>query len=201
MVGVRPGSAGRSNTRRPATPQQSPGGSSPGTGASPTGPLGIAVAVYFGHEIGSRRAAEHGDTLELCYLVRHQGTDERNPRPQVRDASVLSPNLWSYIDVYDLADAIAIVVESYLPGREVFCIASPDNVGGRPLKEIPRKYYCDEIEPEEPLPGGSASGISIAKARKMFGYSPKRSWRDYLENAAGSSPGTAKVASSVRRSS
>ena len=115
--------------------------------------------------------------------VQHEGNYERNLGPQVRDASVLSPNFWSYIDVYDLADAIVLAAESDLPGHEVFYIASPDNVGGRPFEEIVREYYDDKVEIKKPLPREDASGISIAKAEKMLGYSPKRSWRDYLDQS------------------
>jgi nucleoside-diphosphate-sugar epimerase len=103
--------------------------------------------------------------------VQHEGNYERNLGPQVRDASVLSPNFWSYIDVYDLADAIVLAAESDLPGHEVFYIASPDNVGGRPFEEIVREYYGDQVEITTPLPREDASGISIAKAREMLGYS------------------------------
>jgi UDP-glucose 4-epimerase len=113
--------------------------------------------------------------------VQHEGNYERNLGPQVRDASVLSPNFWSYIDVYDLADAIVLAAESDLPGHEVFYIASPDNVGNRPLEEVIRRYYGDEIEVRKPLPREDAGYISIEKARRMLGYNPKRSWSDYLD--------------------
>jgi nucleoside-diphosphate-sugar epimerase len=112
--------------------------------------------------------------------VQHEGNYERNLGPQVRDASVLSPNLWSYIDVYDLADAIVLAVTCDLLGHEVFYIASPDNVGNRPLAEMVRRYYGDAIEVRA-LARPDASGISCAKAQRMLGYSPKRSWRDYLD--------------------
>jgi len=98
----------------------------------------------------------------------------------VRDAAVLSPNLWSYIDVYDLADAIVLAAESELPGHEVFYIASPDNVGGRDFAEILHTYYGDRIE-LRPLARTDASGISSAKAQRLLGWAPKRSWRDYLD--------------------
>ncbi len=71
-------------------------------------------------------------------------------------------------------------------GHEVFYIASPDNVCGRPFNKILRQYYGDEIELKEPLPRGNASGISVAKAQKMLGYS---SWRDYLDERGGLKPG------------
>jgi nucleoside-diphosphate-sugar epimerase len=113
--------------------------------------------------------------------VQYEGNYERNLGPQVRDPSVLSANFWSYIDVYDLADAIVLAIESDLPGHEVFYIASPDNVGGRPFAEMVRKYYGHDIE-IRPLAREDASGISCAKAMKMLGYTPKRSWRDYLDD-------------------
>ena len=113
--------------------------------------------------------------------VQHEENYERNLGPQVRDASVLSPNFWSYIDVYDLADAIVLATESDLPGHEVFYIASPDNVGNRPFEQIVREYYGDKVEVKQPLPREDSSGISIAKAERMLGYSPKRSWSDYLD--------------------
>lgn len=112
--------------------------------------------------------------------VQHEGNYERNLGPQVRDASVLSANLWSYIDVYDLADAIVLATESNLPGHEVFYIASPDNVGGRDFGEILHQYYGDKIE-LRPTGRPDASGISSAKAQRMLGWTPKRSWRDYLD--------------------
>ena len=121
--------------------------------------------------------------------VQHEGNYERNLGPQVRDASVLSPNFWSYIDVYDLADAIVLAAESDLPGHEVFYIASPDNVGGRPFEEIVKRYYGGAVEIKAPLSRPDAGGISIAKAEKMLGYNPKRSWRDYLDENGTLKPG------------
>ena len=128
-------------------------------------------------------------TIRPCW-VQHEGNYERNLGPQVRDASVLSPNLWSYIDVYDLADALVLAVQSGLPGHEVFYIASPDNVGSRPFAEMVRKYYGEAIE-LRPLDREDASGISSAKAMRLLGYSPKRSWQDYLDGQGRLKPGLA----------
>jgi len=112
--------------------------------------------------------------------VQFEGNYEQNLGPQVRDASVLSPNLWSYIDAYDLADAIVLAADSDLPGHEVFYIASPDNVGGRDFAAILKEYYGDQIE-LRPLDRADASGITSRKAMNALGWSPKRSWRDYLD--------------------
>jgi nucleoside-diphosphate-sugar epimerase len=115
--------------------------------------------------------------------VQWEGNYERNLGPQIRDPAELSPNFWSYIDVYDLADALVLAAESDLPGHEVFIIASPDNVGGRPLVEMVRRYYGDDIEVrEDRLVREDASGITCAKAERLLGWKPKRSWRDYLDD-------------------
>ena len=87
-----------------------------------------------------------------------------------------SESFWSYIDAYDLADALRLAAESSLPGHEVMYIASPDNAAGRPLPELLAHHFGDAVE----IRGEPASGISIAKARRLLGYAPTRSWRDYL---------------------
>ena len=112
--------------------------------------------------------------------VQYEGNYERNLGAQVRDPANLSPNLWSYIDAYDLADAIVLATESALPGHEVFYIASPDNVGGRDFAEMLQKFYGDQIELRH-LSRPDASGISSEKAQRMLGWKPTRSWRDYLD--------------------
>jgi len=142
-----------------------------------------ATAKYFGEllmDAAVRRSDIRCISIRPCW-VQHEGNYERNLGPQVRDASVLSPNFWSYIDVYDLADAIVLAVQSDLPGHEVFYIASPDNVGGRPFEQVVREYYGDRVEIKKPLPREDASGISCEKAERLLGYAPKRSWRDYLD--------------------
>jgi nucleoside-diphosphate-sugar epimerase len=137
-----------------------------------------------------RRSDVRCISIRPCW-VHHEGNYERNLGPQVRDASVLSANLWSYIDLYDLADAMVLAVESDLPGHEVFYIASPDNVGGRPFAETVKKYYGDQI-PVRAVDREDASGISSAKAMRMLGYKPKRSWRDYLDAEGRLKPEVAK---------
>jgi nucleoside-diphosphate-sugar epimerase len=143
-----------------------------------------ATAKYFGEllmDAAIRRSDIRCISIRPCW-VQHEGNYERNLGPWVRELPAdLSPNFLSYIDVYDLADAIVLAAESDLPGHEVFYIASPDTVGNRPLEETVRRYYGDEIEVRRPLPREDAGYISIEKARRMLGYAPKRSWRDYLD--------------------
>jgi UDP-glucose 4-epimerase len=150
-----------------------------------------ATAKYFGEllmDAAIRRSDVRCISIRPSW-VQHEGNYERNLGAQVRDASVLSPGFWSYIDVYDLADAIVLATQSDLLAHEVFYVASPDNVGGRPFEKIVREYYGDAVEIKTPLPRVDASGISIAKAQEMLGFSPRRSWRDYLDEEGHLKPG------------
>ena len=77
--------------------------------------------------------------------------------------------------------AIVLAVDSDLPGHEVFYIASPDNVGGHDFAKVVEQYYGSKVEVRE-LSRVDASGISCAKAERLLGYKPTRSWRDYLDD-------------------
>jgi len=112
--------------------------------------------------------------------VQWEGNYERNLGPDVRDPAQPSAGFWSYVDLYDLAAAIRLAVESDLPGHEVVYVASPDNSAGRPLAELVRRHYGDRVA-LRPLAREDASGISCAKAQRLLGWRPTRSWRDYLD--------------------
>ena len=142
-----------------------------------------ALSKLFGEQLMDA-AVERSDLRCISLRpswVQNEDNYEQNLGPQVRDASVLTPNLWSYVDAYDLADSIVLATESDLPGHEVFYIASPDNVGGRNFHELVRRYYGDQIE-LRPVARSDASGISCEKAHRLLGWAPKRSWRDYLDS-------------------
>lgn len=152
-----------------------------------------ALTKLFGERLMDA-AVERSDIRAISLRpswVQYEGNYENNLGPQIRDASVLSPNLWSYIDAYDLADAIVLATESDLPGHEVMYIASPDNVGGHDFGAVLKQYYGDKIE-LRPTDRVDASGISSAKAQRLLGWTPKRSWRDYLDTDGNALPGVAQ---------
>jgi UDP-glucose 4-epimerase len=142
-----------------------------------------ALSKHFGEQLmdaAVRRSDISCISIRPCW-VQWEGNYERNLGPMVRDPSEWSPNAWSYIDAYDLADAIRLAVESDLPRHEVFYIASPDNVPNRPFAEAVRERFGDQVE-IRPLDREDASGISCRKARDLLGYRPSRTWSDYLDD-------------------
>ncbi|MEV2266209.1 NAD-dependent epimerase/dehydratase family protein [Nonomuraea africana] len=141
-----------------------------------------AIAKHFGEQLMD--AAVRRSDLRCVSIrpswVQHEGTYERNLGPVVRDAAAAGVSLGSYIDVHNLADAIVLSVESALEGHEVFYIASPDNAGGRDLRELAKQTFGDAVE-VRPYARVDASAISCDKAARLLGWTPRRSWRDYLD--------------------
>jgi nucleoside-diphosphate-sugar epimerase len=141
-----------------------------------------ATAKHFGEQLMDamvRRSDVTGISIRPSW-VQWEGNYARNLAPGLRDPEgAPSASFWSYIDAYDLADALRVAAETDTPGHEVAYIASPDNSVGRPLAELIRHHHGDAVEVRE-LDREDASGISIAKARELIGYAPTRSWRDYL---------------------
>ena len=143
-----------------------------------------AQAKWFG-ELLMQRAPERADiatiSIRPCW-VQDLGSYERNLGPIVRDPSVLIWNYCSYVDVYDLCEATVLAVESQLPGHEVLYVASPDTIGGHPLEEIVRRHHGATRVELRPVERPDASAIDCSKARRLLGWEPKRSWRDYLDD-------------------
>jgi nucleoside-diphosphate-sugar epimerase len=114
--------------------------------------------------------------------VQNDDNYARNLGPQIADPDEPSAGFWAYIDVEDLADALLLAAASDLPGHEVIYIASPDAASTLTLPELVRRHHGDAI-PLRELDRPDAGGISIAKARRLLGYDPKRSWRDHLDES------------------
>ena len=144
-----------------------------------------ATAKWFG-ELLCDRAVERADirctSIRPCW-VQDEGSYERNLGPIVRDPSVLIENYCSYVDVYDLCDAVVLAIETDLPGHEVFYVASPDTIGGHPLVETVRaalRRRGDRVPPARATGRvGDLVGQGGAPARLV---GAARAWRDYLDD-------------------
>lgn len=87
-------------------------------------------------------------------------------------------NLWTYIDARDGAQAIRKSIEHEGTGADVFVIANAEGVmSTTPNSELLKRFYPDlplkrEVTDDESL-------LSIEKARRVLGYEPEHSWRNY----------------------
>lgn len=140
-----------------------------------------ALAKLFGEQLCDA-AARRSDLTSVSVRpswVQWEGNYARNLGSLVRDPDQPSVTFWSYVDAYDLAELIALAVEARTPGHEVVYAAQPDAVGDRDTAASVARTYPDvEVRRFDRPDGG---GISIARARRLLGWDPRRSWRHYLD--------------------
>jgi nucleoside-diphosphate-sugar epimerase len=93
------------------------------------------------------------------------------------DPALRKWNLWGYIDSRDGAQAVARALERGAPGFEAFIIANADTVMSRSSASL-----AAEVFPGVPVVkdlGEHETLLSIGKARRLLGYDPAHSWRNY----------------------
>jgi nucleoside-diphosphate-sugar epimerase len=87
-------------------------------------------------------------------------------------------NLWGYIDERDAAAACRLALDARVEGSTSVIIAAADTVMNRPSADLMR-----EVFPGVPVRGeisGTATLLSIDRARKVLGFVPAHSWRDHI---------------------
>jgi nucleoside-diphosphate-sugar epimerase len=142
-----------------------------------------ATAKHFGEQLmdgAVRRSGITGVSVRPSW-VQWEGNYAVNIGPSLREPE-RSEGFWAYIDAYDLADALRLAAEAATPGHEVVYIASPDIAAHETLEELVRRFHGDAAPPIRPGGGPRRGGLSIAKAQRLLGYDPRRSWRDYLDD-------------------
>ncbi|MFE4835776.1 NAD-dependent epimerase/dehydratase family protein [Arthrobacter sp. NPDC056691] len=89
-------------------------------------------------------------------------------------------NLWGYIDARDGAQAVARALDYSTPGFEAFIIANEDTVMSRSSASLAAEVFPD-VKMLKDL-GEHETLLSIDKARRLLGFEPEHSWRDYHSN-------------------
>ncbi|MBN9789964.1 MULTISPECIES: NAD(P)-dependent oxidoreductase [unclassified Pseudonocardia] len=82
-------------------------------------------------------------------------------------------NQWTFVDADDLGDLVVRAATADTPGHEVVYAAQPDNVLGEPLADLVAAAYGDDAPPIGELERPDAGALSIAKARRLFGWEPR----------------------------
>lgn len=93
------------------------------------------------------------------------------------DARLRKWNLWGYVDGRDGAQAVACALERGVPGFEAFIIANEDTVMSRSSAELAAEVFPD-VKVVKDL-GEHQTLLSIDKAKRLLGYAPEHSWRNY----------------------
>ena len=97
------------------------------------------------------------------------------------DPAIRRWNLWGYVDVRDVAQAIRRALTADVQGAEVCIVAAADTVMIRPSAELLAAVFPG-VPVREPIEGRQTL-LSIARAGRLLGYSPEHRWQDELEGA------------------
>jgi nucleoside-diphosphate-sugar epimerase len=87
-------------------------------------------------------------------------------------------NLWGYVDVRDVVQAVRRGLESEIAGSEICIIAAADTVMPQPSVELLSRVY-----PEVPVHRrveGRETLLLIDRARQILGYEPEHSWQQHV---------------------
>jgi UDP-glucose 4-epimerase len=87
--------------------------------------------------------------------------------------------MWVYCDVRDLATGFRLAVENETLENETFFITADDALAHEPLAEMLPRYFPGTEEMARVLTGTSPAVVST-KAKRLLGYQPTHSWREYV---------------------
>jgi nucleoside-diphosphate-sugar epimerase len=87
--------------------------------------------------------------------------------------------MWVYCDVRDLATGFRLALEDEVLDNETFFITADDALARQPLAELLPRYYPGTEEMAQGLTG-TAPAVVSTKAKRLLGYQPRYSWRDYV---------------------
>jgi nucleoside-diphosphate-sugar epimerase len=96
------------------------------------------------------------------------------------DPMIRKWNLWGYVDARDVAQACRLGLETDISGAEVFIVAAADTCMTAKNRDLMAQVF-PEVEIKKENLSDHETLLSINKARKILGYDPQYSWRDYVE--------------------
>jgi nucleoside-diphosphate-sugar epimerase len=118
--------------------------------------------------------------------IQHPGEYACRSDGYVDDLDAGAGNFWSYVDARDVADLVAAALAgtagpdpAVAPGTHeaVNCVAA-DNAIGRPLLDLLRESYGETPDDCAVAEGDDRGAYAIAKADRLFGWTPSHSWRE-----------------------
>jgi UDP-glucose 4-epimerase len=110
---------------------------------------------------------------------------------RLADPALSAPALFNYVDARDVADFLDLLLLKMdtIPNGETFFVGAADALATSPLAELMPRFLPGSAELSAGLTGTSPA-FSIAKARELLGWEPKRSWRTELRTEKTLTDGT-----------
>ncbi|MBX0286523.1 NAD(P)-dependent oxidoreductase [Halomicroarcula sp. F28] len=142
---------------------------------APEDPYGTSKVA--GEEVAKMVARRDGVSVASIRPSWIQYPGEYNCRDVAEgDLSGGAGNCWSYVDVRDVAGAVAAALDAEFGGHEAFHAAAAENYVGRPTADLVEAHW-GEVPARCEL-DGEQSALSTAKADGLLDWAPEHTWRD-----------------------
>lgn len=138
-------------------------------------------------------AAAQGDAIRYaafrpCYVISPEEWDGAPTQQghtvaeRLADPALSAPALFNYVDARDVADFLDVLLQKMdtIPNGETFFVGAADALATAPLAELMPRFLPGSSELAAGL-AGTSPAFSIAKARELLGWEPRRSWRTELK--------------------
>ncbi|WP_461164648.1 NAD-dependent epimerase/dehydratase family protein [Arthrobacter sp. R4-81] len=145
-------------------------------------------------------AAAQGENIRYaafrpCYVIspeEWQGAPTQQGHTvleRLEDPALSAPALFNYVDARDVADFLDALLRKMdsIPNGQTFFVGAADALATESLATLMPEFLPGSGEAASALTGTSPA-FSIAKAREMLGWEPRRSWRTELSPALGDGP-------------
>ncbi|GAA1465858.1 NAD-dependent epimerase/dehydratase family protein [Microbacterium thalassium] len=104
---------------------------------------------------------------------------------RLADPALSAPALFNYVDARDVAGFVDTLLEALpdIPNAETFFVGADDALAREPLADLMPRFVPGSDHVASVLTG-TAPAFSNAKARRMLGWRPTRTWRGELGEPA-----------------
>ena len=96
----------------------------------------------------------------------------------MKDPDLRRRNIFSYIDARDLGQMVQKCLQTDGLGYQVFNVSNDDHSVGLTSEELIKTYYQHVPLKTNDIP---KSFYSNEKAKRLLGFKPEYSWRDYIK--------------------
>lgn len=151
-----------------------------------------ALSKLVAEQVMQMFAAAHGDAIRYaafrpCYVISPEEWDGAPTQQghtlaeRLADPALSAPALFNYVDARDVADFLATLLDrlDHIENAQTFFVGAADALAVEPLASLMPRFLPGSEALAAGLTGTSPA-FSIAKAQKLLGWSPRRSWRTEL---------------------
>lgn len=151
-----------------------------------------AVSKLTVEHIAASFARGYGDRLRLasvrpCYVVAPEEWEGaptqagHTIRQRLGDPALAAVSLFNYVDARDVAELVALVIESTRwPNGDVFFAGAADALAQEPLAELLPRFHPATAATSSELTD-TRPAFDCGKAGRLLGWRPRRTWRTELD--------------------